>query len=637
MTDAKKDVNETNKCLYEFAQFRLLPSERLLLREEQPVSLPPKVFDTLLLLVENGGHLIEKDELLKRLWADTFVEEATLARNISILRKTLGETGEERRFIETVPKRGYRFVEPVRRRATIEEEKTIPGTAPTEAPIIIEKPARKYQRTVLWLLLIIGVVGGLFASVSFWTAKEKTPELADIKSIAVLPFQPIGAGERDESLELGMADALITRLAKVRQIVVRPTNTVTKYLETGRDAVQAGRELKVEAVLDGTIQRQGERIRVTARLINAENGAQLWAETFDANFTDIFTVQDTISGQIARSLNLKLSEGEQKAVRHRETENAQAYEFYVKGRYFINKRGPANLQKAIDHFTQAIILDERFVAAYAGLADAYAFQVSHAQISPAENLPKARAAAEKALLLDADSSDAHASLGHILCLLWDWRGAERELKRALELNPNSPMATIWYAIYLSATARHDEAIAVAKRARELDPVSIHINLNIERAYYFARRYDEAIAVNDETLRLHPNANGFNSWREMALAKKGLYDEAMETRFKGMQSIGIEVEKIENYRRIYRERGWRGYWLNEIEEMRARAASNKYVLPYNVARNYARAGDYEQAIAWLEKCVAERSDHLALVKVDPIFEPLHSDPRFISILERVGFD
>jgi DNA-binding winged helix-turn-helix (wHTH) protein/TolB-like protein/Tfp pilus assembly protein PilF len=632
-----ENQTKTTECLYEFARFRLLPAERLLLRDETSVQLAPKVFDTLLMLVERGGHLVEKDELLDKIWADAFVEEATLARNISILRKVLGGNENGQKFIETVPKRGYRFVEPVRR-LTAEKTSALPVPAIKKSSSEEDENfARlKTRRPVFWLTLAFIAVVGLFTSWSFWTAKPENS--VGVKSIAVLPFKTIGSpAERDQSLELGMADAVIARLVKVRQIVVRPTSRVSKYLEIDGDPVQAGRDLQTEAVLEGTIQRADDRLRVSARLVKTEDGAQLWTETFDAKSTDIFSVQDSISEQIVQSLNLKLSEGEQNSIRRRETPNAEAYQFYIKGRYFLTRPSPNNLRKAVDYFTQAIILDTGFADAYAALAEAYATQVSHAAVSPQENLPKARNAVEKALQIDDQLPDAHASHGYILWLSWDWPRAEKELNRSLELNPNASRTYCWYSALLSTMERHEEAITTARRAVELDPTSVVASQSLERAFYFARRYDEAIAVSQQTLELNSNANGINSWREMAFEQKGMYDQAIETRLKAMSLIGVEAHRIENPRRIYREAGWQAFWQQEIEYMKAMQAAQKYVLPYNVARNYARAGDKAEALAWLEKCADEHSDHLTLLKIDPIFDPLRDDPRFAALLARVGLN
>lgn len=623
-----KNLSETNGCRYEFANFQLLPAERLLLQDKGPVSLPPKVFDTLQVLVERGGHLVEKDELLDKIWADAFVEEATLARNISILRKVLG-ANDSQKFIETVSKRGYRFTEPVRRRSVTEEsapvsadEKSLSETSKT-----ITSP--KTRRPILWLMLAFIVTGGIFASLSFWSARPASSDA--VKSIAVLPFKTIDSAERDESLELGMANAVITRLGNIRQIVVRPTNTISKYLGSESDSAQAGKDLQVEAVLEGTVQRRDDRVRVTARLLKTQNGTQLWAETFDVRLTDIFTVQDSISLQIAQSLNLKLKGGEEISLSRRETENPEAYEFCLKGQYFLEKR---SLQKAIDYFTQAIVLDPNIAAAYTGLADAFALQVSYTLKSPQENLPKARTAVEKALMFDENAADAHATLGHIQWLDWDWKGAEKSLLRALELNPNSPLAHSRYSAYLSSMARHEEALIEARRAHELDPTSVSTNQTVERAYYFARRYNEALEASRKTLELNPGALGISSWREMALEQKGMFDEAFELRLRGMSAIGIEADQTENLRKIYRERGRQAFWQNQIEEMK-RKASQRYVLPYSFARNYARLGDVEQALAWLERCERERSDHLTLVKVDPIFDNLRDNPRFGALLDRIG--
>ncbi len=629
-----KNHSEINGCFYEFANFQLLPSERLLLLNENPVPLPPKVFDTLLVLVERGSHLMEKDELLDKIWADAFVEEGTLARNISILRKVLGEGGA-RKFIETVPKRGYRFIEPVRRLPIEADLEPLPAGVKSVSGTLKKPLPLKTHRPILWLITAFTVVAGIFFSTSFWIAGGGNT--SGINSIAVLPFRSVGAeADRDKSLELGMADAVITRLGNFRQIVVRPTSTVSRYLEIESEAIQAGKALKTEAVLEGTIQRNGDRLFVTARLINTADGSSLWAGDFKTEFTDIFSVQDSISSKIADRLNLKLSDGRESLPTRPETANAEAYGLYLKGRYFLSRASPQNLQKAMDHFTQAIVADAGFAGAYAGLADTYAFQVSYTYVSARENLPKARSAAEKALELNANLAEAHASLAHIKWLSWEWNGAEEGFRRALELDPNAWQAQNWHAIFLSSVARHDEAIAAAKRAVELDPTSIPASQNLERAFYLARRYDEALQTSEKTLELSSNANGINSFREMAFEQKGMYDEAVRTRIRGMQTIGIEAEKIETVRKTYGKRGIRAVWQNQLNEMNEKV-SKGYVAPYNLARKYAQLGNKQEALAWLQRSQAEHNDHLVMLKVDPIFDPLRSDVRFTALLDQIGLN
>ncbi len=388
-------TGKTGKLSYEFGQFRLLPSERLLLREGKPVQLQPKVFDALVLLVESDGRLIEKDYLLNRLWPDTFVEEGTLARTISSLRKALGDGTQENKYIETVSKSGYRFVAAVKHingddadsslslsfglsyinkteESLIVRDKVLPPVDRTEHEISDNKYGFLIQNLKPRFLLVVAlivVLGSVIAFVIFRQMREVKKTSA--KSIAVLPFKFIGEQEDARALEVGMADALIIKLSKAKQIVVRPTSSVFKYAGKYPDPATAGRELKVDVVLDGSIQKDGDRLRVTVQLINSADGTPVWADKFDSRATDIFAVQDNISAQITQALEVQLTGAEKQQIAKRDTQNMEAYLAYNKGRYLWNKRNAADLQKSLEFFEQAVQLDPNYALAYTGIADCY--------------------------------------------------------------------------------------------------------------------------------------------------------------------------------------------------------------------------------------------------------------------------
>ena len=642
-------VGKQRSQSYEFGPFRLDGIERLLLRDGQAVQLAPKVFDTLVALVENNGHLVTKDDLMSRLWPDTYVEEGTLTRNISDLRKALGEAAGGERYIETVPRHGYRFTPQV---AVVGEE---------GAPLIIEKHTRSRvitqhdieqellpphveigsqrhwplrRRIVAFLALLIALAAGAFAAYRY-LARTTGTGIAPIRSIAVLPFTSLGEERGDEYLELGMADALITRLTNVRHIAVRPSSSVLKYNQPGRDALAVGRELVVDAVLEGRVQRSGERVRVTAQLVGMKDGTPLWADTFDVRFTDIFSLQDSISKQIVQTLALNLTGEEQRQLTRRYTENIDAYEAYIRGRFWWNKRNDEGFRKGIDYFDQAIALDPGYALPYAGLADCYAIMSPYNVLTPEESYRKAKSAATKALEIDDRLAEAHTSLAHLTWMYeWNWTSAETEFKRAIELNPNYATAHQWYSVYLSAMARHDEAIREASRAYEIEPLSLPIIRDLTRAYYHARRYDEAIATYMKALELDPRHYRHNSWLELTYAQKGSYDLAVEVHLKAMRMVGADPVEIVTLERAYRTSGWRAFWRKELGLMKEHA-DRFYVIPYNLARTSALAGETDQALEWLEKAYAEHSDHLVLLKVDPIFDPLRGDPRFADLLRRVG--
>lgn len=668
---------------YEFGPFRLDTVKRLLLRGGAVVQVPPKAFDTLFALIENSDRVVEKSELMAAIWPDSFVEEANLTQNISILRKALGERPGEHSYIVTVPGRGYRFVASVsgscdeeasvlqrraRSNAAIEEVKSdadlILGKR-TVTRIVAEReevpfsqgenegglrslekvlpqgiwanPTPGLNRTLL-ILCALAVVGLVTASYFFISRNSLQPDsILEVKSIAVLPFKTLGEDVGDEYLGSELADALITRLSSIRRITVRPTSSVMKYTGSKTDPIEAGRQLGVEAVLDGRIQKSDERVRVTVQLLRVSDGKPIWAAKFEEKFATAFALQDSISDRMAKVLESSLSREELERFAMRYTENAEAFQAYMKGRYWWNKRTGRAFSKAIDFFNQAIALDSNYALAYAGLADCYAMLSPYSLVPRDECYPKARESARKALEIDEHLAEAHSSLAHITWLYdWNWAEAEKEFKRAIELNPKCSTAHSSYSVYLSSMARHEEAIAEAQLAQGLDPLSIPIYEDLARAFYHARQYDQAILAALKTLELDPNYYRINGWLNFAYEQKGFYDQAIETQLKAMSLVGVKPEELEASRATYKATGWKGYWQRDLELTKQRA-KEIYVLPYNLARICARIGDDDQAFAWLERAYKEHSDHLVLLKVDPILNPLRSDPRFVALLRRVGFE
>lgn len=658
-------LSSSKTYIYEFENYRLVPSERLLLCDGQPVSLQPKIFETLLVLVEKSGHLVEKDELMTRLWPDTFVEEATLARNISDLRKSLRENGsKQQKYIETVSKRGYRFVAEVRRlsdeKTAVEEQNhageiAVKDETPVEEETQQVEPQKSYvavtersgslrvkRKTLIFLsvaiILFLGLITALVIRSSSWFSKPAgvVNDISHVRSIAVLPFKSVVETEgRDETLELGIADALITRLSNVNQISVRPSRAVFKYAGQNADTVEAGKELKVDAVLNGSIQRLGERIRITVQLVSVPDGKTLWADKFDSNITDLFAMQDSFSEQIARSLTLKITGAEHDSPAKRGTSSEQAYQLYLKGMHWRSKTPPESYERAIEYFNQAITIDKNYASAYAALSDCYSLQASTGILPPAESLMKARVAAERAVQLDDSLVEVHLSLGHLKWLTWDWTGAEKEFRRAVELNPPYPAAHLWYAVYLSSLGRHQEAFAIIEKAQQQSPMSIVINECAERTQLFARQYDETIATGLKNLELEPDRAVSLVWIALAYEMKGMHDEAIATHLKILSLKNIKGEDIEALRSAYAQKGWRGYWIKQIE-LNQKEAKQKYIPLFEFAEMYTRIGDKEHALEFLEKAYSERADQLTLLKVHPVFDPLRSDSRYRELMRRVGF-
>ncbi|MGH9852041.1 MAG: winged helix-turn-helix domain-containing protein, partial [Blastocatellia bacterium] len=413
---------------YSFGRFQLHPARRALVSDGKVVPLAPKALEMLVLLVENRGRVLEKQELLDYLWPGSFVEEANLSQTIYLLRRALAESSDGEQYVETIPKRGYRFIAPV---VESEDGKTyVTEQEPVEAGLPSQSHLTRWMKFGA-LAVLVGIV--TFASY-LWLSRraEKTEPGGPVRSLAVLPFKPLNA-DSDNYLGLGMADVLITQLSDLNQIVVQPTSAVRKYDDPNAHPLVAGKELKVDAVLEGTFQKTADRLRVTLRLHDVRDGRTLWSGKFDEKFTDIFNVQDLISDQVAAALALNLSREKRTLMFRRYTENTVAYELYLKGRYWWNKRTVVGLKKAVGHFEQTIALAPNYALAYAGLADCYNLLSILEVMPPQEAFPKARAAAVKALEIDDTLAEARASLGWTKWVYdWDWPGSEREFRRELD-------------------------------------------------------------------------------------------------------------------------------------------------------------------------------------------------------------
>ena len=455
------------------------------------------------------------------------------------------------------------------------------------------------------------------------------------KRIAVLPFKPVLPDNRDQVLELGMADTLITKLSNSREIIVRSLTSVRKYGELEQDPVSAGRELEVNSVLEGNVQKVGDRIRVTARLIKVADGSSLWAATFDEKFTDVFSVQDAISQKVADALALRLSEQENKRLTKRYTDNVDAYQLYLTGLYHWNKLSPPEIRKSIGFFRQAIDLDPTYALAYSGLAYAYGAFAPISDMHPKDVMPQAKAAATKALEIDESLAEPHATLvfTHIW-FDWDWAEAEKEAKRAIALNPNLGLAHMAYAYVLSTTGRHQEAITEGTRAQQLDPLSLIINTLDGEYLYWARRNDEAITRLQKTIELDPNFWLADFLLGKIYFNKGKYPEAIAEFSKARELSGGNSEPT----------SMTGYaWAMAGDPTKARAvlkelkslSSQRYVPGTSLAALCYAVGEKDDAFTWLEQAYQDRDLRLSQLKVDPKWDAMRSEPRFVAILKRIG--
>lgn len=600
--------------VYQFGPYQLRAGERVLYRDGQVLPLTPKALDTLLVLVKHHGKVVSKEDLMRAVWADAFVEEGILAQNVSTVRRTL----ENPDWIETVPKRGYRFAAPV----TVVRPEGVPARRrPLSAQV----------------MPLVGAVLVLIAIAAFlgvrWERAKARAGASRIRSIAVLPFRAIST--EPSYLGLGLADMLINRLGTLPQVSVRPTNAVRKFAGTAVDPVTAGRELGVDAVLDGNIQRDGDRVRVTVQLLRIPDGASLWSAKFDQRYSDLFTVEDSMAGALADGLILDLTAGERERLMKRYTQNADAWQAYLRGRYLWNRRTPETHQKAIDEFEQATRIDPHYALAYAGLADAYALLGSNPnRVMPrAEAMAKARAAALKAIELDDGLAEAHTALAFIL-MHYDWKlaEAETEFKRALSLNPSYATAHQWHAINLLATGYGNAAIEELKAAGALDPTSLIITADLAETYIYAGQPKEAERAARRVLDLDPGFTLGRRWLAWSLSRERRYPEAIAT-LQAEPSVN-DPGSMCTLADVYASAG-RARDARRALDRLLRLNADDYELAFGIAEAYASLGDVDHTLLWLEKAFAERSGSLLVLNLDPEFAPVRADPKFSAFVARVG--
>jgi DNA-binding winged helix-turn-helix (wHTH) protein/TolB-like protein/Tfp pilus assembly protein PilF len=660
---------------YEFGPFRLDVAKLLVLRDGEPVALTQKVFETLLALVENSGRVVSKDELMMRLWPDTVVEEANLTVNISALRKALGEVAGQHRYIATIPGRGYQFVAAVERvdeevmglmlekrtsaEIIIEEQEqdetddlistgremgalpsTVPAVASLPASVGAIAPVLRHGKPGLKVITICLLMAAMacLALFAWLSAKGRavTPGTRP-SSIAVLPFKLLGGNNSDEYRGVGMADALITRLGGLKNVNVRPTSAVLKYNRPDQNPVVAGRDLSVEAVLEGSIRESGDMIRVTVQLVSVETGAPFWTDKFDESRANVFAVEDRVSAKLADALTLGLTGEEKERLSKRYTDNFEAYQEYLRGRFYANRRTPETVRTGIEHFNRAIEMDPNFALAYVAIADSYVLLGlrAYSALSPHEAMPRAKSAALRALEIDDGLAEAHSSLGRVkMRYEWDWAGAEREFKRAIELNPDSATAHHVYADYLFITGRSDEALAEIRLAQRIDPSDLTISATLGLHLYFLGQNDEAIAQCAKALDRDPNLYTTRLSLALAYYQKGMHEEAIaEAQRANSLMPGKSGEALIGH--IYAKTGRRDEALKLIEQFQ-HSSIQSYVDPIYTAGIYSGLQDAARTLEWLEKAFAERSPALIYVKLDPRYSWLRSNSRFQDLLRRIGF-
>jgi TolB-like protein/DNA-binding winged helix-turn-helix (wHTH) protein/tetratricopeptide (TPR) repeat protein len=615
-------ITPADSIIYEFDNFRIDSGKRLLWNGGgEPISLTPKIFDTLLYLVSHNGKVIEKEELMSAIWADTIVEENNLNKNISVLRRVLGENPGDHRYIVTVPGTGYKFVADVR----VTADETIPETSDPERRRE-KRPSKRTAFAAGGLITAVAIAVVAFGYLYFNSRRQ-------IDSIAVMPFVNENGDAELEYLSDGMTETLINRLSQLPKLNVKAWSSVFHY--KGKDTAAIGRELNVQAILNGRVVQHGDDLTLYLELVDAQTGNRIWGNQYIRKQTDIIVLQNEIVRNVVDKLKIELSGADEKKLAKNYTENVEAYQLFLLGRFHWRKLTRPDVEKGIVCMQRAIDTDPSYALAYAGLAEAYGALAMAVEIPPSEGWPKAKAAAEKAIEIDDDLAEAHRSLGSAIFFYnWNWTEAENQFLRALELDPNSSMTHFGYADFLFRMGRSEEARPKIKRAREIEPLSPFLNafeawfligtdpdkaldrvrfaIDLDPDFYFAhmiaagvykrkKMYPESIAESRRAKELSPD----QTWSDVGLA-----------------GTLADTGKLDEARAI-------------LDEM-LRLSELRFVPPFNIALVYNALGETDQALAWLEKGYEKRDPRMTWLKTDARLNNLRGDPRFQDLLRRVGF-
>jgi TolB-like protein/DNA-binding winged helix-turn-helix (wHTH) protein/tetratricopeptide (TPR) repeat protein len=630
---AKETPSHETQRLYEFGPFRLDPSERKLLRGNEIVVLTPKAFDTLLLLVRNSGHLLEKDEIISMLWPDSFVEEGSLSNNIFLLRKALGE---DPAYIETVPRRGYRFVGAVRqfpRAATTRLEKPPEVGAPGIAslPAKARRPWR--SRTALGIAAV-ALLASLVSAGWFYRRAGRGGETID--SLAVLPFVNANADPNTEYLSDGITESLINSLSQLPNLKVMSRDSAFRYKGKDTDVQTVGRELGVRAIFKGRVTQRGDTLNISAELISAHDSRHIWGHQYDRKLADMVALREELAREMASALRVRLTGAEEKRLTKSYTANPEAYQDYLKGRYWWNKSTEEGVNKGIGYFQQAIAKDPTYALAYSGLSDCYSSLAEFGVVPAKEGYLKAKDAALKAAELDDTLAEAHGSLALIKSSYdWDWYGADKEIRRAIELNPSYADAHRLHAEVLWQTGRLNEAIAETKLTLELDALSLDNNDILGVEFFLAREYDRVIEQERKVLELDPNFIDAYYFRGVAYLKKSMYKEGMAEFEKGVAISPANTAALTGLGYGYAVTGRRAEAQKVLDKLNE-LSKHEYVSPVWRAKIYAGLKEKDKAFEWLEKAYEDRSIvSVGYIKTNPMFDPLRSDPRYADLLRRTN--
>jgi TolB-like protein/DNA-binding winged helix-turn-helix (wHTH) protein/cytochrome c-type biogenesis protein CcmH/NrfG len=609
--------------IVDFGIFQLDLKSRELHKAGVKIKLQEQPFRVLALLVERAGQVVTRDELRARVWpTDAYVAfDQGLNNAIKKVRDALGDSADSPRFIETLARHGYRFVAPV-------------GAVPQRPS---EPPVRFGLRSLRKPILIGMASASLLAALAYWAwhgsiMRAQPPEKV---ILAVLPFDNLSRDADQEYFSDGLTEEMIAQLGKLNpeRLTVIARGSVAKYKDSRLAADQIGKELHADYLVQGSVRRASDRVRITVQLIQVRDQTDLWAESYDRELKDILTLQDSVARIIAKQIHITLTPGQQTRLPAQANLDPEAYEAYLKGRYYWNKRTGDGLQKALIYFQQAINKDPTYGAAYSGLADCNSGLAWHGFVSPAEALPKANAAALKAIEIDPQSAEAHASLGLVLTHRWDWAGAEAEFKHALRLDPRYANAHHWYGDYLSIMGRHDQALLEARQALELDPLNLMIGTWVGRRYYLARKYDLAIQQGRNTVELDANFAAAHLLLGENYVQQGLHEQGLNELETAARLSGNSALYLAQVAVAQASAGKKPEALEIVSQLQS-VSGTRYVSPYGLAQIYAALGEPAQTFKWLQIAYDDRSVWMSYLAVDPVMDGLRSDQRFQELLLRL---
>lgn len=604
--------------IYRFDRFRVDDVDFRLSAKEQPVALEPKALRVLLYLLENRNRLVRKGELLDQVWGDANVAESTLTRSVGLLRKALDDDSRNPRFIETVPTAGYRFIAHVDT-VTNDERTTLQSSTPATS-----SPRKQTSLTPRTYFRLAAIVATCFACLAIAWLLVARHHSAPIRSLAVLPLLNLSGDPAQEYFADGMTDELITEIARIPNLRVVSRTSVMAEKGSRLSLPDIARQLDVDAIVEGSIVRSGDRIRITAQLIDARTDRHLWAQSFEGSASDVLALQDSVAQQIATEARLVLAPPSP-----RPPVNPAAHDAYLRGRYFFNKQDFAH---SVEYFKRAVALDPGYASAYAGYASALDAASTFGIGPPEQLMPQAIAAAQRAIQLDPQNGEAYTALGSVQTIYqWDWAAAEQNLTRGISLNPNDSIAEVKYAVYLDAVGRPQDAVTHMRRALQLDPLSFFVNRRLGVTLYLARQYDAALAQMLRAAEMEHQPGSIDNYVSLIYEEKGEHDEAVQYDLDALQEHQPQVD-IPALRVIYQEHGWQSYWRARTRALLTAPAGA--CTAYEIGIDDLRVNELDHAFVSFQRALDSHCFYMALIRVDPLLDPIRHDSRYAALLTRL---